>query len=160
DAAGATEAIAALDAMPPTPVRMMEPELLRARAWVSALVGESTLARAFLEEAARMAADSGEATLEAAAWHDVARFGSSGRAADELSRLARVVDGPLMPLRVAHAGALAACDGAGLDVIALEFEQVGALLLAAEASAVAATMHRRDGRAHAASTSAAAAARV
>jgi DNA-binding NarL/FixJ family response regulator len=55
----------------------------------------------------------------------------------------------------AHAAALAAEDGAALHATSVQLEQMGALLLAADAAAQATAVHARQGRrgsAHAAST--------
>src|SRR5690606_37758392 len=54
-------------------------------------------------------------------------------------------DGDLAPARVAHVAALVEADAPGLDKVSLEFEEMGADLLAAEAAADAAVARRHVG---------------
>jgi DNA-binding NarL/FixJ family response regulator len=91
----------------------------------------------------------------AVALHDAVRFGAAAQVVDRLRALAGVVDGPVVPLYAAHAMALAAQDGAELDLVASSFEAIGAMLLAAEAAAEAAIAHRATGRDQTARVSAA-----
>ncbi len=122
------------------------------RAWVAAGAGELTRATQLARQAADMARASGQFTFEAVALHDVARLGGPGGVRERLQELAGVLEGRLAPLLATSAGALAAGDGATLDRVAAAFEDLGALLLAAEAAAAAARVHQaagRDGRANA-----------
>jgi DNA-binding NarL/FixJ family response regulator len=64
--------------------------------------------------------------------------------AARLRRLAADVDGPFGPACAAHAEALAARDGHGLDLAAESFEAMGAHLLAAEAATEAAAARRSE----------------
>jgi len=122
------------------------------RAWVAAGAGELTRATQLARQAADMARASGQFTFEAVALHDVARLGGPGGVRERLQELAGVLEGRLAPLLATSAAALAAGDGATLDRVAAAFEDLGALLLAAEAAAAAARVHQaagRDGRANA-----------
>jgi DNA-binding CsgD family transcriptional regulator len=78
--------------------------------------------------------------------HAAARLGRAADAVAGLERLAEVVDGPLAPVAARHARALASGDAEALDAVVAEFVDMGADLLAAEASRAAANAHRRDGR--------------
>ena len=122
------------------------------RAWVAAGAGELTRATQLARQAADMARASGQFTFEAVALHDVARLGGPGGVRERLQELAGMLEGRLAPLLATSAAALAAGDGATLDRVAAAFEDLGALLLAAEAAAAAARVHQaagRDGRANA-----------
>jgi len=122
------------------------------RAWVAAGAGELTRAARLAGQAADLARASGQFTLEAVALHDVARLGAPARVRERLQELAGLLEGRLAPLLATSAAALAAGDGAALDRVAAAFEDLGALLLAAEAAAAAARVHQaagRDGRANA-----------
>ena len=122
------------------------------RAWVAAGAGELTRATQLARQAADMARASGQFTFEAVALHDVARLGGPGGVRERLQELAGMLEGRLAPLLATSAAALAAGDGATLDRVAATFEDLGALLLAAEAAAAAARVHQaagRDGRANA-----------
>ncbi len=145
DLDGADTALADLDAAAPTPVRLMDPEIERARAWVLAQRSEYTLSRDALRRAASMALDHGSAALEAAALHDLLRLGDDAAALGRIHELAAVVDGAFMAARLEHADALAAHDGTGFEAAADAFEAMGALLYAAEAAAGAAREAAREG---------------
>jgi DNA-binding CsgD family transcriptional regulator len=122
------------------------------RAWVAAGAGELTRAGQAASQAADMARASGQFTLEAVALHDVARLGNPAGVRERLQELAGLLEGRLAPLLATSAAALATGDGAALDRVAAAFEDLGALLLAAEAAAAAARVHQaagRDGRANA-----------
>ena len=96
-------------------------------------------------------------TYEVLALHDRARFGDAAVAAavvPRLDELADIVDGRLAPACAAHAHALAADDGTGLDAAAATFTDLGFDLFAAEAQAAAASAHGAAGHRAAAHTSA------
>jgi DNA-binding CsgD family transcriptional regulator len=129
------------------------------RAWVAAGAGELTRADRLARHAADMARASGQLTFEVVALHDVARLGAPAGVRDRLEELAGVLEGGLAPVLATSAAALAVEDGPALDRVAAAFEDLGALLLAAEAAAAAARAHRaaaRDGRANASQERAAA----
>jgi DNA-binding CsgD family transcriptional regulator len=145
DLDGADAALADLDAAGPTPVRLMDPEIDRARAGVLAQRGEYTLARDVLRRGAALAAEHGSAALEATALHDLVRLGHDDDARARLHELAALVDGEFMPARVLHAEALATHDGDRFEAAADAFEALGADLYAAEAAAGAARAFVRSG---------------
>ena len=132
-------AVTELDAMGPSSMLLMEPDVVRARAWAAVARGLHTAGRAQLIEAAGLAAERGAWSLALAAWHDLARIGDAPAAQAGLgSRHAARVDGPLAAARIAHVAAAAKNDPDGLGDAAGHFEALGALLFAAEALADAA----------------------
>jgi len=145
DLEGADAALADLDAEPPTPVRLMDPDIDRARAWVLAQRGEYTLSRDVLRHAADDARATGRYALEAAALHDRARLGDTDAVLPRLRELAQLVDGDLMATRLQHAEALDTLDVAGLDAASAAFEAMGAVLWAAEAANSSARAAKRQG---------------
>lgn len=145
DLDGAATALADLDAEPPTPLRMMDSELERARACVLAQRGDFTLAVDTLQRAAQFARQCGSSALEASALHDVVRLGEDEAALARLRELSADVDGAFMPARLAHAEALATHDPQRFEEAADAFEAIGAMLYAAEAAAGAARAFTRMG---------------
>jgi DNA-binding NarL/FixJ family response regulator len=133
------------DALTPG-MALMESDVRLARAWVAAAHGEVSAARVVALEAADRAEESGAYAYTLLALHDVVRFGDARAVARRLRRLAYTVDGPFAPACAAHAEALVAHDGPGLDRASASFEAMGANLLAAEAAAEAAAVYRAEGR--------------
>ncbi len=118
----------------------------RVGAWKQALEGE-------LEAAANSAMTVGLAALDrhhfavaTVAMYDAVRFGHPSAALRGLTDLAAGFEGALSPLLAHHASALVDEDGDALDQVAQRFEDMGALLVAAEARTNAATAHRDHGR--------------
>jgi DNA-binding NarL/FixJ family response regulator len=131
-----------------------EPEALLAQAWVAAAEGSLSEAIALTRQAAELAAAQQQFAVEMVALHTAACFGDRA-VAQRLAELATQVDGPRAPAAAAHAAALAADDAPGLQAASFQLEQMGALLLAADAAAQAAaayTRHGQTGSAHTAST--------
>jgi DNA-binding CsgD family transcriptional regulator len=126
--------------------RFFDPWVELDRAWVAAGAGELTRAARLGSQAATMARASGQLTLEAVALHDVARLGAPAGVRARLEELAGQLEGRLAPVLATSAAALAATDGAALDRVAAAFEDLGALLLAAEAAAAAGRAHQAAGR--------------
>jgi DNA-binding CsgD family transcriptional regulator len=116
------------------------------RAWVAAGAGELTRAAELAGQAAELAGARGQLTLEALALHDVARLGAPAAVRERLEELAGLLEGRQAGLLATSAAALAVRDGAALDRVAAAFEDLGALLLAAEAAAAAAHAHQAAGR--------------
>lgn len=143
-AAEAAETIAEAAARCGRHTAVYDPQLEIARACLAAAEGTVTPAIRLALGAADAAARSQQHAIEAMALHTAARFGDhsvAGRLADLSAR----VDGRLVQTQSKHAVALAAHDGPGLDAVATEFEQIGALLSAADAAAQAASAHERGG---------------
>jgi DNA-binding NarL/FixJ family response regulator len=132
----------------------LEPEVLLAQAWVAAAEGLTTEAVARTHYAAELAKIQNQPAVEVFALHTGVCFGDR-TVADRLAQLATQVDGPRAPAAAAHAAALAADDGAALHAASVQLEEMGTLLLAADAAAQAATAHTRHekrGSAQAATT--------
>jgi DNA-binding CsgD family transcriptional regulator len=145
DAATCAAAAEKLGSVDPGPARMMEAEVVRARAWLAHMQVDEVLRDRLLDDAVAMAMDAGTLALAVGAWHDIARFGRPGLAAPALASLAAVVDGPFATVRSLHASALARNDADGLVTVAEAFEDLGALLFAAEALAAASAATLRAG---------------
>jgi DNA-binding CsgD family transcriptional regulator len=137
-----------------------EPQLLLAQAWRAADESRRSEAARYAQEAARVAADRGQWAIEAGMLHAAARLGRAAEVAKRLRRLAEQVEGRLSDAYAEHVEALLADSGPLLDEVATSFEDIGALLLAADARASAATAHGRAGARRDSSTSAVAAARL
>jgi DNA-binding NarL/FixJ family response regulator len=132
----------------------LEPKMRLAQAWAAATVGSVSQAVALARQAAEVAASQHQPAVEVVALHTAVCFGDR-TVADRLAQLATQVDGPRAGAAAAHATALATDDGAALHAASVQLEQIGALLLAADAAAQAAaayTSQNRRGSAHAAST--------
>jgi len=126
--------------------RFFDPWVQLDRAWVAAGTGALTKAAELATQAAELAKDSGQFTLEALALHDVARLGVPIAVQKRLEELAGLLEGRLVPVLATSAVALATRDGAALDRVAAAFQDLGALMLAAEAAAAAARAHQAAGR--------------
>jgi DNA-binding CsgD family transcriptional regulator len=151
DLDGAEHALAQADAT--TPERLFIPNRERGRVWLTAARGEISAACALALQAAQTAADLGSHMVEAVGLHDVARLGEPDSVVGRLQELAPRLEGRLPAIFAAHAAALEAGDGPGLDAASMAFEQLGAILLAAEAAAQASHAHRQAGRTASAMTS-------
>jgi DNA-binding NarL/FixJ family response regulator len=145
DGGAARQALDELDAARHHGVAYLEPELLVSRAWVAAAEGSVSQAVTLARHAAQLAASHPQPAVEVLALHTAVCFGDR-TVADRLAVLATQVDGPRADAAAAHAAALAADDGAALHAASIQFETMGALLLAADAAAHAATAHTRHGR--------------
>ena len=120
-------------------------EVERARGWIAVARNEMAEARQLLAQSAAIAARSGDHVLESAALHDLARFGRAADVTHRLAELGAIIEGPLAPVRAAHAAALAENDPLRLEEAAAAFETNGVILFAAEAMAEAAVAWRRTG---------------
>jgi DNA-binding CsgD family transcriptional regulator/tetratricopeptide (TPR) repeat protein len=144
DIGGATEALhAARRADGP----LLDPFLSdghRAEAWLAAATGDVEGAARQLLEAAATVQAAGHFGYEAMILHDAVRLGAAGLA-PRLDALRSVVDGPIVTAYAAHARAKADGDGAALEAASAGFEELGFLLLAAEAATEASTAHHASG---------------
>ena len=145
DLDGAEAALDDLDAEPPTPIRTMDVDIERGRAWYTWLRGEHGRDLDILRAAADAGVDGGQFALAAGALHDLARLGEPAEAAEHLERIAEHVDGDFMPARLAHATALAKSDAPALDDASEAFEAIGGWLYAAEAATQASTRYDSEG---------------
>ena len=141
----ARAALSEIDALAIPPTNYYGPEVVRARAWTEVAAGSLGEGRRLLQEAATMARSGGASTLESAALHDLARLGAATEVTLRLQELGECVEGPLASVRAAHAVALRAKGASRLEAASAAFEDLGAILLAAEAAADAATAWQRAG---------------
>ena len=145
--ADAERTVAAIRDRPERYLAVFDPPIRVAEAWLAAAQGTPVRAIELAHAAAEVAASTGQFAIEAEALHAAVRFGDK-TAAGRLAELSTQLDGQLAPIYARHGAAVAADDGAALDRCAAEFEQLGALLPAADAAAQAATAHaHRDERA-------------
>jgi DNA-binding NarL/FixJ family response regulator len=125
-------------------IRRYEGDRRRALAWVKALDGRASAAvRELLEVAAEAAAD-GQHVVEANTRHDLVRLGQLDQTA-RLTELVDEVDGVLALAYRDHAAALVASDVAQLEAASQRFEEIGLLLIAAEAAQAASTVATQMG---------------
>ena len=143
----AVETLAAHDALDLPTILLNETDLLRARAWTAAAAGDLPAARQQLEAAADLGEEIGDLLGATNALHSLARLGHARQVAARLAHLATRVDGPLAAARAAYANAVAARDINALEKVSQDFEDLGTILYAAEASAEAAVNLRRAGQA-------------
>jgi DNA-binding NarL/FixJ family response regulator len=143
EAASARQAFVELTAAQNPGYAFLEPEVLLAGAWVAAAEGGVSEAVALARQAALLAASQHQPAVEVFALHTAVCFGDP-TVANQLAELATQVEGPRAPAAAAHAAALAANDGAALHAASVQLEQMGALLLAADAAAQAAAAHTRQ----------------
>jgi DNA-binding CsgD family transcriptional regulator len=146
-ASRAAETLAVLDALGLPALPVNETEVMQARAWAAVAAGDLSAARHQLERAADRGEEIGDLLGAADALHGVARLGHARDVAARLAALAAAIDGELATARAGYASAAAARDGAALSKVSRDFEDMGALLYAAEASAEAAVALHRDGQA-------------
>jgi len=134
--------------------RYVEPEILRAEAWVHAARGHIAEAREKACEAADFARSHGQWAREVVGLQTAVQFGDAS-GGNRLEELAAVVEGSRAPLAARYAKAVAADDAAALDAVSVEFEAMGDVLAAADAAAQASVSHRLAGRKGSALTSSA-----
>lgn len=128
-----------------SPHTLLEGWLALPRVWVPACQGGiSTAIAKAIDEADRLGSG-GIRSLQAMALHDVVRLGEPERVADELSWVAGSCDGRLIPAFARHAAALAGRDVTALEEVSVDFESMGAYLLAGETAAEASLLHRDAG---------------
>jgi DNA-binding CsgD family transcriptional regulator len=145
DPDAATQALARLDALGLPPVRYYGVDLVVARAWAMVAARDLPAAIVLLKEAVGLGDEIGDLVGEAIARHTLARLGHACEVVDGLAALGTSVEGGLMAARVTHTSALAANDQEALAEVSVEFESMGAVLLAAEAAADSAVAWRRWG---------------
>jgi DNA-binding CsgD family transcriptional regulator len=133
---------AAAHARPSQPAE--EAWVMLGRAWLLASRGELTSARSAARDAALAYRRVSLLSLEAIAWHDLARLGDPA-GAPRLGEIAQLAEGSLIPQLAAHASALRSRQGVGLEQASHCFEELGMTLLAAEAACEAASVYQREG---------------
>jgi DNA-binding CsgD family transcriptional regulator len=123
-------------------VRVYDAEIDVGLAWATAAGGDVQGGAEQALAAAATARAGGQLGLEAFALHEAVRLGAAQAAAKRLVELRDVVQGDLAAAWADHA---TATDGHALDAVSSAFAELGAKLLAAEAAAEAAAVHRRAG---------------
>ena len=138
----AAAALAALDKLR-RPFRSLDYERSLARAWVAAGQGAVSEAITDLWSAAETAAANGEFAAEVICWQTATQFGDRS-GASRLRALESIVEGPRVGFAARFAAAL--CDGAAAELAAAseDFERMGDLVAAVDASAQAAMAYRRQ----------------
>jgi hypothetical protein len=132
----ATPALERLQHLLPVIARgLFRADMERALAWWAWPREGIEAAQRDLLAAAANARELGATVHEATLLHDVVRFGAPGSAAGRLEEVARSTQGRLIALRAGHAVAAATGDPAGLAAAADGFHQIGAGLLATDATA-------------------------
>jgi DNA-binding CsgD family transcriptional regulator len=125
--------------------KFVEAGWLLVNAWVAAVAGRVSEAREISRRAVEFARSHGQLSREVLSLQTAVQFGDVA-GADRLAELANQVEGPRAPLAARYARALAADDAVGLDAVSRDFEAMGDVLAAADASAQAAASHRLAGR--------------
>lgn len=145
-AAEAEAALAGASAATPPFLALGNILIGQAQAWTAVARGEVSHGIGLALRTADNAGSRGLAVYQAEALHDVARLGRARRVASELTRLASKIDGVLAKEYAHHARALAARDPVKLSRVSAHFEEIGAVLYAAEAAAQAARLYQAQGR--------------
>jgi DNA-binding CsgD family transcriptional regulator len=115
----------------------------RARGWAALARGERSRALELFLDAAAWSRRHGQHTAELFALHDAVRLAGDREAAAQLLALAPEAEGRWAPRFAAHAAAVADDDGLALEAVSADFEELGAVLLAAEAAARASASFER-----------------
>jgi DNA-binding CsgD family transcriptional regulator len=120
-------------------VAVFGPQLKIAESWLAAAEGNVSAAIELALEAAGQAADSEQRAIEMLALHDAVRFGDAS-CLDQLVEVATATGGRLAAVIAAHAEGVRDGDPVGIVAAAHQFEELGALLSAADAAAQAAVL--------------------
>jgi DNA-binding CsgD family transcriptional regulator len=115
------------------------------QAWTAVTAGEAQTAIKLLLDGAREAGGAGHRFIEAWLLHDAARLGHAPRVTARLTALSQVCEGALVAAWAAHARAAAEGRADSLVAVTDQFEEMGALLFAAEAAMEACHAHQRHG---------------
>ena len=142
----AAGALAALEAEPEHPARMLDVDHARARALVALVSGDPVQARLVLAAAQAECGRRGLVSNEIALLHESARLDPSKAVAERMDHLVGGVEGEWLPVLAADAAARAARSAGGLMAAADDLARLGANLLAAETATRAATEHAAAGR--------------
>jgi DNA-binding NarL/FixJ family response regulator len=125
-------------------VAVFGPQMRIAESWLAAAEGNVSSAIDLALDAARLAQESGQRAIEMLALHDAVRFGDD-------SCLQRLIDvagdngGRLAAAIAAHTKAVLDGDSSAIFEASQRFEQIGALLSAADAAAQAAAAFETEG---------------
>lgn len=125
--------------------RYLEYEHALARAWVAAVQGAVTEAISGALSGAETARANGQFAAEVMCLQTATQFGD-GSHAERLRELQDIVEGPRAALAARFATALSDGNAAELSTVSEEFEKIGDLIAAIDASAHAALVHRHADR--------------
>ncbi len=140
--------LARMEALGPSGVAFLAPDLARARAWADHAQGDTLGARRRLVEAAADAATVGNRTLALVVWHDALRLGERNRAPAALRELVAQVVGTWSAAVAAHLDARASKEPAAWLAAAEAMAEAGRTVETAELAAEAmAEASRRSDRA-------------
>ncbi len=117
----------------------------QAAAWTAVAEGDLPAARDLFVRTYQESQASGDVLAAAAALHGLVRIGHAKQAVESLTEVAAAVENPWVSLYARHCVAVVAHDAAGAAQVSEDFERIGALLLAAEASADAGMLWQRAG---------------
>jgi DNA-binding CsgD family transcriptional regulator len=123
----------------------LAPELCIGPAWVAAVEGRLPAAHQLLAEGIAEARRTGQRTLEARLCHEAARLGAAASVVDRLDELAAETEGSLVSALASQVRAEVRGDRAALEAAADRLEELGYVLVAAEALACAADLARSEG---------------
>ena len=143
DLEGAELAWAEIDELPA--FGFMAPERALAEGALAAARGDLPRARGHYLAGADEAAATGHVTSAIWLLHESARLGGADQLHERISALAVTTDSRLASARALHVRALAVADPTMMKAAAAEFENMGSLLLAAEASLAGAELARAAG---------------
>lgn len=127
-------------------LRLFGPRADVAQHLLRAVEGDVTAAIEGLVAAGDAAVKEGQLVLGASTLYETVRFGEGVPAVDLLGRLAFTTESALVRLYAEHARAAVDDDGSRLNGVADRFEEIGALVFAADAAAGAAAAFGRAGR--------------
>jgi DNA-binding CsgD family transcriptional regulator len=142
--AEASAALAEIDKLK-RPFRSLDYERSLARAWVAAGQGAVSEAIAVMLSAAKTAADNGQFAAELMCLQTATQFGDRS-GASRLRELESIVEGSRAGLATRFAVALRNADAAELVAVSEEFERMGDLVAAIDATAHAAIAYRSENR--------------
>ncbi|MCU1390835.1 MAG: transcriptional regulator, LuxR family [Ilumatobacteraceae bacterium] len=143
--ATAVDAISELDVLPVHPARMLDVDMMRARAWTAAAQARPEQAREILRELADEMRDTGQRGFEILVLFDLARLGEPDEVASRLAEIVEPGQSILHEAMASAAAAMARSNPAELVAQADAFAEMGANLFAAECAVAAADAYRRDG---------------
>ena len=141
----AAGALATLEQLRHSSWVFLEHERALAGAWVAAAEGRPGEATAMARSAAETACTNGQFGAELLCLQAATQFGD-GTTTTRLGELEAIVEGRRMNLAARFASALHGHDAAALASVSDDFEVMGDVIAAMDASAHAATVYSRDGR--------------
>ncbi|ORW86760.1 helix-turn-helix transcriptional regulator [Mycobacterium sp. IEC1808] len=122
--------------------RYLDYERGLAKAWVAACQGAVSEAIDIAVSVAEIACANGQFAAEVVCLQTATQFGDTRRA-PRLRELETVVEGPRAGIAARFAAALHAGDGAELETVSVDFEEIGDVVAALDAAAHAAIAYRR-----------------